>query len=150
MADIQEIAQLLYRYGSAHDSQDLDAVRACFADDMEAYGQKGADAVLEFYVDAYSKATKKRRHVLTNVHLLEDGDDRALVQSYLTLYLIADGTKLELSLTGVYRHEVVRRDGEWKIFSMQGEMDVPYDPGDLKGFDYEEVDKSMGLRRGNG
>jgi hypothetical protein len=67
--------------------------------------------------------------VLTNFILLEDGDEQAVVQSYITLYLIK-GEQLELHLIGVYRDTVVLEDGEWKILTREATMDTPYNPGD--------------------
>ena len=130
MADYNAVAQLLYRYCSAHDNQDPDALATCFAKDIEMPFGKGRDEVVAFYANGYKTLTKRRRHVLSNVFIVEDGDDEALVQSYVTLYLI-DGDNLETHLTGVYRDRVVVEDGEWKIQHRDAAMDVPYNPGDV-------------------
>lgn len=129
MADYAKIAQLLYRYCAAHDSRDTEMLGSCFASDVELLGQKGRQNVVDRYATGYQQLTAQRRHVLTNVFILEDGESEALVQSYITLYLIRD-EKLELHLTGVYRDTVVVEDGEWKIRSRQATMDVEYNPGD--------------------
>ncbi len=130
MADYNAIAQLLYRYCSAHDNQDPEALRETFAKDISMPFGNGRDEVVAFYANGYKTLTKKRRHVLSNVFIVEDGDDEALVQSYITLYLI-DGDKLEVHLTGVYRDRVVLEDGAWKIKAREAVMDVPYNPGDV-------------------
>jgi 3-phenylpropionate/cinnamic acid dioxygenase small subunit len=130
MADYNAIQQLLYRYCSAHDNQDPDALGECFAKDITMPFGEGRDAVVEFYANGYKGLTKKRRHVLSNIFIVEDGDEEALVQSYVTLYLI-DGDKLECHLTGVYRDRVVVEDGQWKIQHRDAAMDVPYNPGDV-------------------
>lgn len=129
MADYAEIAQLLYRYCAAHDARDLEMLGSCLASDVELLGVQGRQEVVARYGAGYKQLTKQRRHVLTNVFILEDGDEEALVQSYITLYLISDG-KLELHLTGVYRDTVIREGGRWLIRSREATMDVEYNPGD--------------------
>ena len=130
MADLVEIQQLLYRYCFAHDSRDTDMLGRCFADDVELLGASGREAVVARYAEGYRHLTARRRHVLTNSFILEDGEDSAVVQSYITLYLIKD-EQLSLHLTGVYRDHVVRENGEWRIRSRDAVMDVPYNPGDV-------------------
>lgn len=130
MADYNAIQQLLYRYCAAHDNQDADALGETFAKDITMPFGRGRDEVVAFYANGYAGLTKKRRHVLSNIFIVEDGDEEALVQSYVTLYLI-EGDKLELHLTGVYRDRVVLEDGAWKIASRDAVMDVPYNPGDV-------------------
>jgi 3-phenylpropionate/cinnamic acid dioxygenase small subunit len=131
VADYAEVAQLLYRYCAAHDSRDIEMLRSCFAEKAELMGVKGRDEIVQRYATGYQSLTAQRRHALTNVFIVEDGEDEALVQSYITLYLIKEG-KLELHLTGVYRDTVVRENGSWKIQSREATMDVEYNPGDTK------------------
>jgi 3-phenylpropionate/cinnamic acid dioxygenase small subunit len=83
------------------------------------------------YAEGYKTLTARRRHLLTNFIMLTDGDTEAVVQSYITLYLIRDD-KLELHLIGVYKDHVVLEDGAWRIKTREATMDVPYDPGDTK------------------
>jgi 3-phenylpropionate/cinnamic acid dioxygenase small subunit len=128
MADLTQMQQLLARYCFAHDSQDPEALALCFAKDVALLGLEGRDAVVARYAEGYKHLTARRRHVLTNFIVLEDGEEDAIVQSYITLYLIRDD-KLELHLIGVYRDHLVIEDGEWKIKSREATMDVPYQPG---------------------
>lgn len=130
MADYNAISQLLYRYCSAHDNQDPEALGETFAKDISMPFGNGRDEVVAFYANGYKTLTKRRRHVLSNVFIVEDGDEEALVQSYVTLYLI-ENDKLEVHLTGVYRDRVVLEDGAWKIKAREAAMDVPYQPGDV-------------------
>lgn len=130
MADYNAIQQLLYRYCAAHDNQDPNALGETFAKDISMPFGEGRDNVVAFYAEGYKSLTKKRRHVLSNIFIVEDGEDEAVVQSYVTLYLIEDD-KLETHLTGVYRDTVVLEAGEWKIKARSAAMDVPYNPGDV-------------------
>jgi uncharacterized protein (TIGR02246 family) len=130
MADLVAIQQLLARYCYAHDSRDAEGVAACFAKDAHFLGQVGRDNIAARMAAGYKELTARRRHVITNFIMLEDGDTSAVVQSYITLYLIR-GEELELHLIGVYRDHVIIEDGEWRIQSRDATMDVPYNPGDV-------------------
>jgi hypothetical protein len=129
MADLAVLQQVLARYCFAHDSQDPEALKKVFARDISLLGVQGRDAVAARFAESYKRLTARRRHVLTNFIVLEDGETEATVQSYITLYLIRDD-KLELHLIGVYRDHLIVEDGEWKIKSRDAIMDVPYNPGD--------------------
>src|SRR3954454_14981765 len=106
MANLVDIQQLLARYCFAHDSQDVEMLRQCFSKDVSLFDLHGQDEVVAKYAEGYKSLTARRRHVLTNFIMLEDGETEALVQSYITLYLIK-GEQLELHLIGVYRDTVV-------------------------------------------
>ena len=131
MADFVAIQQLLARYCFAHDSQDPEMLATTFAKDVVLLSEYGRDAVVARYAEGYKHLTARRRHVLTNFIMLEDGENEAVVQSYITLYLIR-GDTLELHLTGVYKDHVIVEDGEWRILGREATMDVPYNPGDTQ------------------
>lgn len=103
---------------------------SCFAKDVSLLGVEGRDAVVEAYTAGYKLLAARRRRILTNVFMVEDGEEEAVVQSYVTLYLIRDDA-LEVHLTGVYRDHVVLEDGQWKIKGRDATIDVPYNPGDI-------------------
>jgi hypothetical protein len=130
MAELAALQQVLARYCWAHDSRDPDGLARVFAKDVSLLGAQGRDAVVARYAEGYKHLTARRRHVLTNFIVLEDGETEAVVQSYITLYLIRDD-KLELHLIGVYRDRLIVEDGEWKILTRDAQMDVPYNPGDV-------------------
>lgn len=131
MADYGEIQQLLARYCHAHDERDLDLLASCFASDISLMGLSGRDNVVAAYGAGYQQLTAKRRHVISNLYIVEDGDERAVVKSYITLYLVHD-EELSLHLTGVYTDTAVREDGAWKIQGREVVLDVPYNPGDVQ------------------
>lgn len=130
MADYGEIQQLLAKYCFAHDERDLDMLASCFASDVSMMGVAGRDNVVAAYGAGYQQLTIKRRHVISNIFIVEDGDERAVVQSYITLYLVHDD-QLSLHLTGTYRDTLVREDGAWRIQGREVVLDVPYNPGDV-------------------
>jgi hypothetical protein len=129
VADLVEIQQVLYRYCFAHDAQDTEMLATVLAEDVKLLGAEGRDNVVARYAQGYKTLTKRRRHLLTNVFMVEDGETEAIVQSYVTLYLI-DGDVEEFHLTGRYRDHVVLEDGQWRIRAREAVMDVPYTPGD--------------------
>lgn len=125
------VQQLLSRYCYAHDEQDVEAFRALFAEDASFLGATGPDDIVARYQAGWQILSYKRRHVLTNFILLEDEADRAVMQSYVTLYLIKDDGVLETHLTGLYVDHVVRENGEWKLHHRDADTDVEYNPGDV-------------------
>src|SRR3954471_12630282 len=98
---------------------------SCFAKNAELLGAKGRENVVATFMKGYKQLTAQRRHVLTNSFFLENGEDSAVVQSVITLYLIKDDT-VELNLTGIYRDHVVKEDGDWKLLTRDATMDVSY------------------------
>jgi len=80
MADLVAIQQLLARYCVAHDSRDPELLATTFAKDVSLLGEQGRDAVVARYAEGYKHLTARRRHVLTNFIMLEDGENEAVVQ----------------------------------------------------------------------
>ena len=89
---------------------------ACWTDDAEMGGGsrsqvesgaanvfRGRDTIVSTLVAAWERQTHRRRHVLSNVFLLEDGEDEAVVSSYVTLFLTEDEGDPRLEITGRYR-----------------------------------------------
>ena len=126
-----DVQQLLHRYCYAHDEQDVEAFRTLFAEDATFLGATGPQAIVDAYTAGWGLLRFKRRHVLSNFILLEEEPDRAVMQSYVTLYLIKDEGELETHLIGVYVDHVVREGGEWKLHHRDAETDVEYNPGDV-------------------
>lgn len=125
-----EIQQTIMRWALGHDSHDVAMVAGTFAADAEAMGASGRDAIGEVYRKAYENKSAQRRHVLTNYLVLEDGDDRVVVQHYFTL-LIIRGKALEIHNSGIYRDTMVPEDDGWRIKYRTTILDSTTDPGDL-------------------
>ncbi len=130
MADYAVIERLVYQHYYAHDGRDPEALAACFARDANYLGASGRENVVRAYQEGWAGLKYRRRHIVNNFILAEDGDTEALAQYYLTLYLIKDD-EVHLHLTGMYRERVVLEDGEWKLLGREVTRDVPYDPGDV-------------------
>jgi 3-phenylpropionate/cinnamic acid dioxygenase small subunit len=145
MADIEAIRTLLFRACLANDERDGDMWASCWTDDAEMGGGarsqveagtanvfRGKDSIVHALIAAWGQQTHRRRHVLSNVFLLEDGEEQAVVNSYITLFLIENEGAPELEITGRYRDTVVRHDGAWKIQKREAVMDRIYRPPDAE------------------
>ena len=144
MADLAEIQKLLYRVCYSNDERDAEMWASCWTEDAQMGGGarseidagtagvfKGREKITAALTRAWKRQTYRRRHVLSNVFLLEDGEDEAVVNSYITLFLIENEGRPKLEITGRYRDHVVRDKGEWRIKERHAVMDSVYQPGDM-------------------
>ncbi len=144
MAELEEVRALLYRVCYANDERDAELWESCWTEDAEMGGGsrsevaagkanvfQGRAAITAALTHAWKQQTQRRRHVLSNIFLVEDGDDEAVVNSYVTLFLIRDEGRPKLDITGSYRDHVVRANGKWKIKKRHAVMDSVYQPGDV-------------------
>ena len=128
------ISELLHRMSYYYDEGHLDELGACFADgaimSMQIAGGdmvgpfEGRDSIMELYEGAKASQTDVRRHDLTNI-MFDDSGDTLAVTSYLTL-LATEHAKTKLLTTGVYRDQVTKIDGEWKISRRHIDLDSAY------------------------
>src|SRR4051794_15460732 len=132
MADRHAIEDLFVRYAEANDKRDTDLVASTMTEDAtmsigiadaDTYGPfEPRNAVVEFIGGAFSAQTDRRRHVISNVIVVEDGDDRAKANGYLTL-IVTDNGKTEVKSAGIYETEVVNEGGQWRFASMYLTLD---------------------------
>jgi ketosteroid isomerase-like protein len=115
--DIEEIRQLLARYGHLGDSLDASALVECFTEDcvvdangVRYVGHDGIRESLEAYRPIY--AVTPLRHVTVNVVIDVNGDE-AEANSYFML--IATGTAPSVWRMGTYRDRLRRVDGRWLL-----------------------------------
>jgi 3-phenylpropionate/cinnamic acid dioxygenase small subunit len=128
------IETTLYRYAWGFDEEDLEALTACFTEDAEMHirgnALQGREAIVQRLGEmraARREAGERMRHVMTNVLVHEQDDQRAEVTSYFTSFLITSGPEGQLIpySTGFYRDEL-RADGDdWRI----ARRDVTFDRG---------------------
>ena len=143
MVDLEEIRALLYRVCYANDERDATLWASCWTEDAEMGGGarsqvaagstnvfKGRDKITAALTAAWKNQTHRRRHVLSNVFLVEEADTEAVVNSYVTLFLIEDEGRPKLEITGSYRDHVVLQDGRWRIRKRHAVMDSVYQPAD--------------------
>ena len=67
----------------------------------------------------------RRRHVITNLFFEETDADHATVICNLTITSVAQGS-IRLVTSGLYRDNVAREDGQWRIQGRRIELDMPY------------------------
>ena len=135
MADRDAIAELFSAYGAANDLRDAGLIGECFtADGAFTLHIAGADslgplaprdALLDFFGAAFAAQSDQRRHVVTNLRLVEDGSDGARAEAYLTL-IVTDGGATALKSAGRYETVVVREAGGWRFREMVLHLDSPF------------------------
>ena len=125
------ISDLLSRMAYFYDEDHLDDLAASFAPDavmsMQIAGGdmvgpfEGRDRIMELYRGAKASQTDVRRHDITNI-MFDVSEDTLAVTSYLTLFA-TENAETKLLTTGVYRDQVGRVDGEWKITRRHIDLD---------------------------
>lgn len=134
MADYGAIQQLFYRYAYAHNQRDAEALRECFSKDVQLLGASGRDATVAAYEALWeSQVNYKRRHIMSNIFIVEESDTEAITMLYWHVFWIKDAKEAIMGGIGRYRDHVVLEDGSWKLFRRQNALDMPYMPGDQRG-----------------
>lgn len=121
--DYFAIQNLLHQYPYALDRGDFDAVGRLFAEARVYSGgvllaDRDAAAFAKAFRDwviTYPDGTPRTRHMLANVVITPEGDDRATVSSYVMVFQQAPGTALQPVIGGDYRDTVAKRDGAWRF-----------------------------------
>jgi len=138
MADRQAIENMLASWAYGYDEREPERMRAAFTedavmtmeiglgDDKELMGPyTGIEEVMGLFTDHHGEQRDQRRHVTTNLVVLDETEDTASIVSYLSLFVTAGG-EVRLQATGVYRDQVVRLDGAWRIRERLLQLDVHY------------------------
>lgn len=145
MDDRTQIKELLYRICLANDEHDAAMLADCFCEDATMGGitreqheqgyslnpKIGRQEIMDAYLKGWSEKKFRRRHVLTNVLVLEESEREARVSSYISLYLF-DNQKVSLNFVGHYLDRVVSEKGRWRIRERVCYQDNPYAPGDIE------------------
>jgi len=135
VADRDAISDLLAAYAAGNDARDTGQIGDCFtADGAFTLHIAGADtigplqpreALVEFFGQAFAAQSDQRRHVVTNLRVVEDAADRALVEAYLTL-IVTDAGSTQLKSAGLYRADVVQDPAGWRFRSLVLFLDSPF------------------------
>ena len=119
LKDRTDICEVLYRYSSAIDSFDYDALRDTLADDIWAqYGNSepvtGGDALVKWIAGA--TASVIWQHHLLNVYHVDLDGDRASTIAYLTSYQVfKEDPGAAVVLVARYHDELRRESRGWRI-----------------------------------
>lgn len=134
MADRSAIEDLFARYAWGMDSRQFHFTNDTFAEDAEftldiqgtaAIEPLRGSGIGEFIESTTREQTDQRRHVITNVHLEDAGEDEAKAIAYLTLMVTENG-ELHAQATGVYTTRVARSGGVWRFAHMHLDLDRPF------------------------
>ena len=122
--DAIAITNLLYRYAELIDAGDYEGIGAHLAHavitaDGTDHQTRGADAVAAMYhttTRKYDDGTPLTKHVITNpiVDVAADGLT-GTCRSYYTVLQLAPGAPLRPIITGHYRDEFEKVDGDWRF-----------------------------------
>jgi uncharacterized protein (TIGR02246 family) len=135
MSDVAAVLDVLHEYCRAVDECDVDALAGCFtedavidtvvADGAEVPRLVGRRGIVEFIEAGRKRQQDRRRHLVTNPRVLEEGDGRAVVHSYLLIVATVDGQP-KVNCTGTYRTEFLLDDGRWRIRAKRIDLDSIY------------------------
>jgi hypothetical protein len=126
-----DVSTLLSTYALGYDTQDAVTVADCFLDDGtfdlllpdgSTMTFRGRDAVHAFMVEQLEGQDDLRRHFTTNLRVIEQGEGRVRVGSYLLLGAI-DASGLRIVQSGRYDDVVEWHDGTARFRSRHLTMD---------------------------
>jgi len=133
-----QVTEVVTVYGKAMDRRNWTAYRDVFEDELDlrypewAGGPRGpmaADTWVEMAIGALIGFTGTQ-HDITTVTVQFSGDDRAMADANLVArHILTQGEETEiLTLGGYYRFGMTKRDGRWRIQSI--ELTSLWDEGD--------------------
>ena len=129
-----EIHELLSRAAYAYDEREIGMLGGCFTEQASfsmriAGGDligpfESKSAIMDLMTGSMAEQTDVRRHVISNI-FFEVAADKTVVISNLTLMATENGD-IQLLSSGVYRDQVRKENGQWRIVSRYLELDKPY------------------------
>jgi 3-phenylpropionate/cinnamic acid dioxygenase small subunit len=137
MSQRSEIENALYRWAWCYDGYDLEGFLDCVTADAsisvelstgEVTGPlQGRAEIGEFFGARLAERSTLRRHVTTNVMILEESERAATTRCLLTLITEGD-PGVRVAATGVYDDRLVHEDGVWRISERKVLLEVPTIP----------------------
>jgi len=121
--DYFAIQNLLFSYPYLLDAGDFEGVGELFRHaTVHSGGALMADkdpaamaAAFREWVITYPDGTPRTRHFLANVIIRPEGDERAVVSSYVMVFQQTDALPLQPVIGGDYRDVVEKVDGVWRF-----------------------------------
>lgn len=130
-----EISELLARSAFGLDAKDLQLLEGCFTEQAkftliiqgvaEVSLFEGRDEIMGLFEGALEAQTDERKHVVSNIWYEQEGEDAAVVVSYLSLFATENG-ETNLITTGVYKDRVEKVSGNWLVADRNLQLDRPY------------------------
>ena len=134
-SDKLAIHELLSRAAYAFDERQLDVLEQCYTIDAsmliditgvgEAGPFEGREAIMHLISDTLAAQTDVRRHVISNFFFESEKKKAARVVSSLVVFAVENG-EINVIISGVYRDDVVRKDGAWRIKHRRLDLDLPF------------------------
>jgi ketosteroid isomerase-like protein len=132
-----EIEDVVNRYAQSIDANDVTGIAKCLSEDavltMKASGQASVrrgrpDILATFRLSFASRtpASPPRRHIISNLVLLDWSDAEAQARSYVAVVRGKEGQAV-IATTGTYTDRLIRNADGWLIRERVGE----FDNGDL-------------------
>ena len=129
------IHELLNKAAYGYDSRTVDMLADCFTEkavmsmhiaDGDLIGPfEGQNEIMELMTGAMEGQMDKRLHNISNIFFEKEADEAATVLSSLTLTAVENGS-IKLLTTGIYRDEVVKVGGSWKISKRHLDLELPF------------------------
>jgi len=85
----------------------------------------GRDTVMKLMTDSMNAHTEDRRHVISNIFFVAHTAGSATVVSTLVAFQAENG-KIGVMTSGVYRDQLRKSGGEWRIALRHLDLDVPF------------------------
>ena len=134
-SDKLAIQELLSRAAYAFDERQLDVLEQCFtADasmlvDITGVGEvgpfQGREAIMQLMSDTLAAQTDVRRHVISNFFYESEKKKKARVVSSVVVFSVENG-EINVIISGIYRDDVTRSNGEWRISHRRLDLDLPF------------------------
>lgn len=129
------ISDLLSRAAYALDEHNVEDLAECFSPEASfslrvAGGElvgpfEGRDQIMGLMTGAMEQQTDQRRHMVSNLFFGDSPAGVVQVCSNLTL-LATEGGRTTLLSAGVYRDEVEKQGGRWRLSRRHLDLDSPY------------------------
>jgi 3-phenylpropionate/cinnamic acid dioxygenase small subunit len=130
-----KIQELLSRAAYYFDERRLQDLEDCFAPkatmlvNITGVGDvgpfEGREAIMQLMSQTLESQTDVRRHVVSNFIFEAEDKNAATVISNLVVSAVENG-QIKVIISGVYRDEVVRSDGVWRIKNRHLDLDLPF------------------------
>lgn len=134
-SDKLKVQELLSRAAYCFDERKLDGLAECFTSNatmlvrIAGVGDvgpfDGRDAIMKLMSDTLESQDDVRRHVISNFFFEAEDKKAATVVSSLVVCSVANG-KINVIISGIYRDEVVRKAGVWRICNRRLDLDLPF------------------------
>ena len=134
-SDKLSIQELLSRAAYYFDERRLEDLADCFTADARMLVRiagvgdvgpfEGRDAIMQLMSDTLASQTDVRRHVISNFFFEAEAKKSATVCSSLVVFSVENG-EIKVIISGIYRDDVVRTDGVWRIRNRHLDLDLPF------------------------